>query len=127
MEASIRRRNYMVAPRCDIVNAHFTRATRGIDFNQPIRIHSNNCRFIMDKNTIFEKVKELLISEFKAQGDSIKLEKRLDDDLDLDSLDMVDLIICLKDYIGDKVDPALFKNARTVENVVDLLQPLWRT
>jgi len=81
----------------------------------------------MDKNTIFEKVKELLISEFKAQGDSIKLEKRLDDDLDLDSLDMVDLIICLKDYIGDKVDPALFKNARTVENVVDLLQPLWRT
>jgi acyl carrier protein len=80
----------------------------------------------LSKEIIFKKVKELLISEFKVDAESIELEKRLDEDLELDSLDMVDLIIILKDYIGEKVDPALFKDVRTVQDVVDLLQPLWK-
>ena len=80
----------------------------------------------MSKEIIFKKVKELLISEFKVDAESIEPEKRLDEDLELDSLDMVDLIIILKDYIGEKVDPALFKDVRTVQDVVDLLEPLWK-
>jgi acyl carrier protein len=80
----------------------------------------------LNKHGIFEKVKELLISEFKVADESIGLEKRLDEDLDLDSLDAVDLVVSLKDYIGEKVDPSLFKEARTVQDVVDLLHPLWR-
>ena len=80
----------------------------------------------MGKDIIFEKVKELLISEFKVEPESIGLEKCLDEDLELDSLDMVDLVISLKEYIGEKIDPSLFKEARTVQNVVDLLQPLWK-
>jgi acyl carrier protein len=78
------------------------------------------------KDVIFEKVKELMISEFKVAAESIGLEKRLDEDLDLDSLDAVDLIIALQDHIGEKVDPSLFKDVRTVRDVVDLLQPLWK-
>ena len=81
----------------------------------------------MDKDTIFLKVKELLVSEFKIDAESISLEKCLEEDLELDSLDAVDLVISLKDYIGEKVDPALFKKARTVQDVIDLLQPLWKT
>ena len=80
----------------------------------------------MGKDVIFEKVKELLISEFKVEPESIRLEKCLDEDLDLDSLDMVDLVISLKDCIGEKIDPSLFKKARTVQDVVDLLLPLWK-
>jgi len=80
----------------------------------------------LSKEIIFKKVKELLISEFKVDAESIEPEKRLDEDLELDSLDMVDLIIILKDYIGEKVDPALFKDVRTVQDVVDLLEPLWK-
>jgi len=80
----------------------------------------------LDTNAIFNKVKELLVSEFKVAPESIALEKRLDEDLELDSLDMVDLIIALKDYIGEKVDPSLFRDVRTVRDVVDLLQPLWK-
>ena len=80
----------------------------------------------MSKEFIFEKVRELLVSEFKVAYESIGLEKCLDEDLDLDSLDMVDLILALKDNIGDKVDPSLFKNVRTLQDVVDLLQPLWK-
>ena len=80
----------------------------------------------MDKDVIFDKVKELLISEFKIESQLIDIEKRLDEDLALDSLDMVDLVICLKDYIDEKADPSLFKNACTVQDVVDLLQPVWK-
>jgi len=80
----------------------------------------------MDKNTIFETLKELFVSEFQVNAELISLEKHLEDDLDLDSLDMVDVIVCLKDNIGDKVDPGLFKNAKTVQDVVDLLHPLWK-
>ena len=80
----------------------------------------------MGKEIIFEKIKELLISEFKVEPESICLEKCLDEDLELDSLDMVDLVISLKDCIGEKIDPSLFKGARTVQDVVDLLQPLWK-
>lgn len=81
----------------------------------------------MDENAVFAKVKDILLSEFEIDAELIAPERLLYDELKLDSLDAVDLIISLKDYIGDKVDPALFKNARTVQDVVDLLQPLWKT
>jgi len=80
----------------------------------------------MDKNAIFETIKQHLIADFKVAAESISPEKNLADDLELDSLDMVDLLINLKDHIGDKVNPGLFKNARTLQDVVDLVQPFWR-
>ena len=80
----------------------------------------------MVNDVIFEVIKEILISEFKAAPESVALEKRLDEDLDLDSLDMVDLLIYLKNHIGEKADPALFKNACTLQDVVNLVQPLWK-
>ena len=82
--------------------------------------------FFLDKITIYERVKELFISEFQIEADAIGPEKCLEDDLDMDSLDMVDVIIWLKDDLNEKVDPALFKNARTVQDVVDLLEPHWK-
>jgi len=80
----------------------------------------------LDKAVIFEEVKRRLISEFEIDAELISLDKSLSDDLGLDSLDAVDLLICLKDHIGEKVDPAMFKNARTVQDVVDLVHPLWK-
>lgn len=80
----------------------------------------------MNNDAVFEVIKKLLICEFKVDAELISPEKLLDDDLNLDSLDMVDLIISLKSYIGDKVDPALFKSARTVQDIVDLVHPLWK-
>ena len=80
----------------------------------------------MNKDAIYEKLKELMISEFKVSADSISLEKSLHDDLQLDSLDMVDLILALSDYTGERIDPTLFKEAGTVQDLVDSISPLWR-
>ena len=75
----------------------------------------------MDKAAVYEKIKGLLISELGLSADSISPEKRLSDDLKLDSLDLVDLILILNDYTSEKNDPASFKNVRTVQDLVDLV------
>ena len=80
----------------------------------------------MGKDVVFATLKELFISEFKLEPDSISLEKRIDEDLQLDSLDMVDLVVNLKDSINQEIDPALFKDACTVRDLVDLVYPLWK-
>ena len=80
----------------------------------------------MDKDAVFEKLKEILTTDFKLEPDSIKLGSSLEEDLELDSLDVVDILISLEDYIEKKIDPTLFKNAKTVQDMVDLLLPLWK-
>jgi acyl carrier protein len=80
----------------------------------------------MNRDEIYTTVKELLISEFQTQADLISPEKLLYDELDLDSLDAVDLLVCLKDRIAGNLDPALFKNARTVQDIINILLPLWQ-
>ena len=80
----------------------------------------------MDKNAIYTKLRKIISSEFELELELISLEKRLDEDLDLDSLDLVDLIISLEDHVDEKIDPSLFKDARLVQDLVDLLQPFWK-
>ena len=80
----------------------------------------------MDKTVIYEKIKGLLISELGLSADSISPEKRLLDDLKLDSLDMVDLVIFLNDYTNGKNDPSLFKNDYTVQDLVESIAPHWK-
>ena len=80
----------------------------------------------MQKEIIFNKLKETLVSNFQIDADKINPENHLEKDLGLDSLDLVDILIYLKDHTCEKADPVLLKNARTVQNVVDLLEPVWK-
>jgi acyl carrier protein len=80
----------------------------------------------LDEAAVYEKIKEIIISEFKISAELISPEKYLHDDLQLDSLDIVDLILSLSDYMGKKIDPTLFQNARTVQDLVKLIYPLWK-
>jgi len=41
------------------------------------------------------------------------------DDLDLDSIDAVDLVVKLQEYTGRKIAPAEFKSVRTIGDVVE--------
>lgn len=83
----------------------------------------------MDKDTALIKVKDLMTGVFEIDEGSISPEKKLDDDLDLDSLDMVDLVITMNDQpdlLTEQIEPALFKDARTVQDIVDLLSPFFK-
>jgi len=73
----------------------------------------------MDKNVIFEKIKAALVEDFDLEEDRIVPEARLYEDLELDSIDAVDLIVKLKSFLPRNIDPEAFKKMRTLQNVVD--------
>jgi acyl carrier protein len=78
----------------------------------------------MSKDDVFLKIREILASEFDIDPAAVKPTALLYDELDLDSIDAVDLVVRMKEYIPGKIDPVLFKNARTVQDVVGVLFPL---
>ena len=76
----------------------------------------------MSKEELFGKIQEVLESDFEIEKDNVKMDSKLFEDLDLDSIDAVDLLSKIKQYMpGKQIDPEMFKNAKTVENVIDLL------
>ena len=80
----------------------------------------------MSEDAIYIKLKEIMVLEFQLNADSISPDKLLAEDLELDSLDAVDLLLSLGDYLNEKLDPSLFKDARTVQDMVDSLRPIWK-
>jgi len=67
---------------------------------------------------------EILVEMFELEAEDIKPEANLADDLDIDSIDAVDLIVRLKELTGKKVDPEEFKNIRTVDDVISAIEGL---
>ncbi|MDR2096832.1 MAG: acyl carrier protein [Treponema sp.] len=75
----------------------------------------------MTKEEIFEKLKAILAEDFEIDPDKIKPEAQLYTDLEFDSIDAVDLIVKMKEYVPGKIDPEQFKTVRTVQDAVDLI------
>jgi len=78
----------------------------------------------MTKEDILQKMKGILADEFEIEKDAVTPEAKLYDDLELDSIDAVDLLVKMKEFIPGKIDPELFKKAVTIQDVVDILYPL---
>ena len=78
----------------------------------------------MTKEEIFQKIKETLSEEFEIEAASITPEAKLYADLELDSIDAVDLVVKMKGYVAGKIEPEQFKKAETVQDVVDALYTL---
>lgn len=77
-----------------------------------------------DKSAIFEHVVKTLSGLFDIAPADIHLDSHLGDDLDIDSIDAVDLIVELKKYVGKKIGPDDFKSVRTVEDIVNAVAGL---
>ena len=78
----------------------------------------------MDKQQIFNQVQSALVQLFELSPDDIKPESKLFEELELDSIDAVDLVVHLQKKIGKKVDPETFKSVRTVQDVVEAVNKL---
>jgi acyl carrier protein len=78
----------------------------------------------MTREETFQKLKEILCHEFEIEAASITADSKLYDDLELDSIDAVDLLVKMKEFVPGKIEPEQFKKARTVQDVVDILYPL---
>jgi acyl carrier protein len=78
----------------------------------------------MTKEDVFIKLKEVLIQEFELEDSLVTPGANLVTDLDLDSIDAVDLIVKMKPFLSGKLEPEQFKQVKTVQDVVDVLHPL---
>jgi len=79
---------------------------------------------MMSNQEIFDRLRAILIETFDIEPEQIKPEARLYEDLDIDSIDAVDLIVKLKPLVGKKLQPDAFKTVRTLQDVIDAVQGL---
>lgn len=78
----------------------------------------------MNKEAIYERIVAILQETFEIDASRVTPEARLYDDLDIDSIDAVDLIVQLKPWVGKRLNADAFKSVRTVQDVVDALHLL---
>lgn len=71
------------------------------------------------REELLEKLRGYLNELFDVAPESVTLEARLSEDLDLDSIDAVDLIVKLQELTGDRIKPDEFKSVRTVGDVIE--------
>ncbi len=78
----------------------------------------------INRNDIFLKIQDIFVDLFELDPSDVTPSAHLYDDLDIDSIDAVDLIVRLKEETGKKVDPEAYKKIRTVDDMVDAVAEL---
>lgn len=78
----------------------------------------------MSKDQIYTSVVDVLHEMFELDKAKITPQANLYTDLDIDSIDAVDLAVKLKQLTGKRLQPEIFKTVRTVQDVVDALAAL---
>lgn len=73
----------------------------------------------LNRDEIFQQVQKALVELFELDAADIQPETQLYQELDLDSLDAVDLVVHLQKLTGKKIKPEEFKMVRTVDDVVN--------
>lgn len=71
----------------------------------------------MNQEDLSARFHELLVERFELDPADIRPEARLYEDLDLDSIDAIDLAIVVRELTGRKVTPQEFRHVRTVADV----------
>jgi acyl carrier protein len=78
----------------------------------------------MSSDELQSWVIDLLAEMFELDKSTLTPESNLYEDLDIDSIDAVDLAVKLKQLTGKRLQPEVFKTIRTIGDVVDALAGL---
>lgn len=76
------------------------------------------------KEEILSEIAEVLTGEFEIPREKLTADARLYEDLDLDSIDAVDLVVRIQQRTGIKVVAEDFKAIRTLGDVADVIAKL---
>ena len=79
---------------------------------------------MMTRQQILETLHASLVELFELDPSRIVPEARLDDDLEIDSIDAVDLVEHLSRTFKKKVSPRDFRSVRTVQDLIDAIERL---
>ena len=78
----------------------------------------------MTKDELQSRLTTLMVEHFEIDAQRILPGARLYEDLDIDSIDAVDMIVQLRPLVGKRLQPEVFKTVRTVQDVIDALHGL---
>lgn len=78
----------------------------------------------MTRDEIFTQVTTILSELFEIPAENITMDSKLYEELDLDSIDAVDLVVQLKNALQKDIEPSVFRKVRTVRDVVDVIENL---
>ncbi len=70
---------------------------------------------------IFEKVKQMISKEFSVDAIKLSRETRLEEDLNIDSLDAVELVMGLEDAFGVTISDEVAQSFKTIGEITDFI------
>ncbi|HKJ18398.1 MAG TPA: acyl carrier protein [Xanthomonadales bacterium] len=75
----------------------------------------------MDRNQMYEQIREILVNHFEIDPALVTPEANLYRELDIDSIDAVDLLVKLRELTDQRISPEDFQQVRTISDVLDKL------
>jgi len=72
--------------------------------------------------TVFETVKKIIVEVKGIEEDQIQLESRFEEDLEADSLDVVEMIMLLEEEYEFEIQEEVAEKLKTVKDVVDYIE-----
>jgi acyl carrier protein len=81
-------------------------------------------QFMQPQDEILERIRQTLVELFELEPARITPQARLYEDLEIDSIDVVDLMDEVQKHTGRKVTPEDFRSVRTVGDLATVVQRL---
>ena len=78
----------------------------------------------MTREEIIARIRNVLVDSFEIPAERVTLEARLMDDLELDSIDAIDMAVQIQEITGARVDEEELRQLRTVGDTVELVTKL---
>jgi acyl carrier protein len=75
----------------------------------------------MEVTEVFEKVKNLFVDELGIDVEKVTMEAKLEEDLDIDSLGIVEVVMAFEDEFEIEIDDEELTDVGTVGQAVNLL------
>jgi acyl carrier protein len=84
-------------------------------------VRTNEEETSMERQELEEKVRKVLAENLGRDFEEVTLEARLEEDLDADSLDLVEAVLALEEELGVKIPEEEMESVKTVREAVDLV------
>ena len=73
----------------------------------------------METNEVFDKVKGLFVEDLGIDESKVTMEAKLEEDLEIDSLGIVEVVMAFEDELGIEIDDEELSDVSTVGQAVN--------
>lgn len=77
----------------------------------------------MERNEVLEVFRNAAVELLEVEADAVVEQASFQDDLDVDSLDLVEFVMELEDRFGTRIPESDLEGVRTVGDAIDRIMP----